>query len=152
MLIVGGLILAWATERGWPIRPRYAIFEANVLAIVLVLVTWAVFWRWNPAFTYLNVSRGWLGRAAIRDPGGHHGRRHRRQPHPMGHRDRPRPVRRRRRDRSHPGAVAVAAVPGSPTLTGLVLAAQVAELSRTQQALRTVELAEREARLEHARS
>jgi integral membrane sensor domain MASE1 len=37
VLIVGGLILAWATERGWPIRPRYAVFEANVLAMLLVL-------------------------------------------------------------------------------------------------------------------
>ena len=53
VLVVGGLILAWATERGWPIRRRYAVFEASVLVMLLVLVTWAAFWRLEPTFTYL---------------------------------------------------------------------------------------------------
>ena len=53
VLVVGGLILAWATERGWPIRSRYAVLEAGVLATLLVLVTWAAFWRLGPTFTYL---------------------------------------------------------------------------------------------------
>ena len=56
VLLVGGLILAWATERGGPIRSRYAVFEAAVVATLLVLVTWAVFWRWQPTFfTYLTL-------------------------------------------------------------------------------------------------
>ena len=148
VLIVGGLILAWATERGWPIRPRYAVFEANVLAMLLVLVTWAVFWRWDPVFTYLTLPLvGWASlRFGIRGA-------------------------------TTAGAIVAtlaqwatvtghglfAVVAGTDhnlalwllqlflavlVLTGLVLAAQVAELSRTQEALRTVELAEREARLE----
>ena len=148
VLIVGGLILAWATERGWPIRPRYAIFEANVLAMVLVLVTWAVFWRWNPAFTYLTLPV--VGWAALR-----FGTR--------GATTAAAIVASLTQWATVTGHGLFAAVAGTDhtlalwllqlylavlTLTGLVLAAQVAELSRTQQALRTVELAEREARLE----
>jgi signal transduction histidine kinase len=148
VLIVGGLILAWATERGWPFRPRYAAFEASVLAMLLVLVTWAAFWRWDPAFTYLTLPMaGW---ASLR----------------FG-----------TRGATTAGAIVAslaewatvtghglfAVVAGTDhslalwllqlylavlTLTGLVLAAQLAEIGRAHQALRVVELAEREARLQ----
>ena len=148
VLIVGGLILAWATEQDWPFRPRYAAFEATVLTMLLVLVTWLVFWRWDPVFTYLTLpmvgwaslrfgTRGATTAAAI--------------------------VASLAKWATVTGHGLFAAVAGTDhnlalwllqlflavlTLTGLVLAAQLAELGRAQEALRMVELGEREARLQ----
>ena len=147
-LIVGGLILAWATERGWPFRPRYAAFEATVLTMLLVLVTWLVFWRWDPVFTYLTLPL--VGWASLR-----FGTR--------GATTATAIVASLAKWATVTGHGLFAAVAGTDhnlalwllqlflavlTLTGLVLAAQLAELGRAQEALRMVELAEREARLQ----
>ncbi|HAM02784.1 MAG TPA: hypothetical protein DCQ30_11270 [Acidimicrobiaceae bacterium] len=53
VLLIGGLILAWATETRWPVQPRYAVFEAEAVALVLGLLTWFVFWQWTPSPIYL---------------------------------------------------------------------------------------------------
>ncbi len=53
VLVVGGLLVSWATEGRWPVRVRYAAVEAALLAAVLVVVTWLSFWRWSPAPVYL---------------------------------------------------------------------------------------------------
>lgn len=64
VLIVGSLILAWLTQEASPVRPRYALFEGSLLAVMTFLVTWLAFWRWSPELTYLAlVPLGW---AAIR--------------------------------------------------------------------------------------
>ena len=124
------------------------MFEANALAVGVGLLTWAVFWRWQPALTYLIIPP--LGWAALR----------------FGVRG------------AMAAGVIVAALAEWATVTGhglfvvvahadhnlalwllqlflavvilmgLVLAAQVAEQSRTEQALRSVEAAEREARIQ----
>ena len=53
VLVVGGLLLSWATELRWPVRLRYPVVEAAVLAAMLVVVTWLTFWRWLPSPVYL---------------------------------------------------------------------------------------------------
>lgn len=64
VLIVGSVILSWLTRDLSPVRPRYALFEGSLLAILTCLITWLVFWRWSPALAYLAlVPLGW---AAIR--------------------------------------------------------------------------------------
>ena len=64
VLIVGSVILAWLTGDSQAIRPRFAVFESSLLAVMTCLVTWLVFWRWSPALAYLAlVPLGW---AAIR--------------------------------------------------------------------------------------
>jgi signal transduction histidine kinase len=64
VLIIGGLILAWATETSWPVRPRYPVFEANCLLLILTLGTWLIFWQWTPSPVYLVIpAMGW---AALR--------------------------------------------------------------------------------------
>jgi signal transduction histidine kinase len=64
VLIVGSLILAWLTREASPVRPRHAVFEGSLLAVMTCLVTWLAFWRWPPELAYLAlVPLGW---AAIR--------------------------------------------------------------------------------------
>jgi len=64
VLIVGSLILAWLTREASPVRPRHALFEGSLLAVMTCLVTWLAFWRWPPELAYLAlVPLGW---AAIR--------------------------------------------------------------------------------------
>ena len=53
VLVVGGLLLSWATELRWPVRLRYPAVEAAVLAAMLVVVSWLTFWRWLPSPVYL---------------------------------------------------------------------------------------------------
>jgi signal transduction histidine kinase/integral membrane sensor domain MASE1 len=55
LLVVGGLLLSWATEVRWPVRLRHPAVEAGLLAVVLVVVTWLSFWRWLPAPVYLTI-------------------------------------------------------------------------------------------------
>ena len=64
VLVVGGLLLSWATERRWPVRLRYPAVEAAVLAALLVVVTWLTFWGWPPSPVYLTIPL--LGWAALR--------------------------------------------------------------------------------------
>lgn len=151
VLIVGSVILAWLTHDVRPVRPRYALFEGGLLAVLTCLVTWLVFWRWHPALAYLAlVPLGW---AAIR----------------FG-----------TRGAAAAGAViAVLAEWATGTghglfavlsrdhdqglwylqlflavalLGGLMMAAAVAEVSRAEAALRASEIAERDARLEAQRA
>lgn len=64
VLIVGSLILAWLTRDSSPVRPRFALFEGSLLAVMTCLITWLVFWRLHPALAYLAlVPLGW---AALR--------------------------------------------------------------------------------------
>ncbi len=146
VLVVGGAIIAWVTERRWPLGPRYAYLEAAGLAIGLAVLTWVVFWRWQPALIFLTIPvAGWVAlRFGARGATG--------------------------------AGVIVATVALWATSTGhgifaevahptlapwllqvfvavvvlmsLVLAAQVAELSQVEEKLRSTTLAEREARLE----
>ena len=147
VLIVGSAILAWLTRDESAVRPRYALFEGSMVAVLTCLVTWLVFWRWSPALAYLAlVPLGW---AAIR----------------FG-----------TRGAAAAGAViAVVAEWATDTghglfavisrnhdqalwflqlflavaiLGGLMMAAAVAEVSRAESALRASERAERDARLE----
>ncbi len=53
VLVVGGLLLSWATEQRWPVRLRYPAVEAAVLAAMLAVVSWLTFWRWLPSPVYL---------------------------------------------------------------------------------------------------
>lgn len=147
VLIVGSVILAWLTRDESAIRPRYAVFEGSMLAVMTCLVTWLVFWRWSPALAYLAlVPLGW---AAIR----------------FGTRG----------AAAAGAAIAVVAEWATDTghglfavisrnhdqalwflqlflavaiLGGLMMAAAVAEVSRAESALRASERAERDARLE----
>ena len=64
VLIVGGLLLAWLTETGWPVRPRHRGLEAGVLAASAAVLTWLAFWEWHPGLTYLCLLP--LGWAAFR--------------------------------------------------------------------------------------
>ena len=64
VLIVGSVILAWLIRDWRAIRPRFAVFESSLLAVMTCLVTWLVFWRWSPALAYLALIP--LGWAAIR--------------------------------------------------------------------------------------
>ena len=146
VLIAGSLILAWFTRGPAALRPRYALFEGGVCAVMTCLVTWLVFWRWSPALAYLAlVPLGW---AAIR----------------FGTRG----------ATAAGAAIAVLAEWATGTghglfavishshdqalwflqlflavaiLGGLMLAAAVAEVSRAEAALRASENAERDARL-----
>ena len=146
VLIIGSLILAWLTRDVRPVRPRYAVFESSLLAVMTCLVTWLVFWRWSPALAYLAlVPLGW---AAIR----------------FGTRG----------ATAAGAAIAVLAEWATGTghglfaviarshdqglwylqlflavalLGGLMMAAAVAEVSRAEAALRASETAERDARL-----
>lgn len=146
VLVVGGLIIAWATEPRWPIRPRYGYLEAGVIAVGLAALTWAVFWIWQPALVFLTIPV--LGWAALR----------------FGTRG------------ATAAAIIIAAMAewatstghglfaavadqtlatwllqvfvGVVALMGLVLASQVAELTRAEEALRSTALSEHEARLE----
>ena len=64
VLIVGGLVVAWLTESGWPIRPRHRVVEGCGLAACAGALTWLAFWAWRPGLTYLClVPLGW---AAVR--------------------------------------------------------------------------------------
>jgi signal transduction histidine kinase len=148
VLVIGGVIIAWVNERDWPVRPRHAVIEIVIGCAGLALVTWAVFWHWQPALAFLTLPFvGWaslrfgargattaglivLGMAQLATATNH-------------------------------GLFAVIAgsnhglalwllqaFVGVIIVMGLVLAAQVAELSRTEHALRTLEVAESEARLE----
>ena len=147
VLIVGGLLLAWLTETGSPIQPRYRRLEAGALVVSAGLLAWLAFWNWRPGLTYLCLLP--LGWAAIR----------------FGARG----------ATAVATLIAVAGEWGTITdhglfatlashdniralwllqlflgiavLGGLVLANQVAELSRAEAALRDSERAEREARL-----
>ena len=146
VLIVGGLVVAWLTESGWPIRPRHLAVEGCALAVSAGALTWLAFWEWHPGLTYLClVPLGW---AAIR----------------FGARGATMVA----------ALMAVAGEWGTVTdhglfaaishdhtqalwlvqlflavavLAGLVLASQVAELARAEAALRASERAEQEARL-----
>lgn len=64
VLLIGGLILAWATEAKWPVQLRYAVFEAEAVALILGILTWFVFWRWAPSPIYLIIPV--VGWAALR--------------------------------------------------------------------------------------
>jgi len=64
VLIVGSLILVWFPWEASPVRPRHALFEGSLLAVMTCLVTWLAFWLWPPELAYLAlVPLGW---AAIR--------------------------------------------------------------------------------------
>jgi len=64
VLVVGGLVVAWLTEAGWPIRPRHRVAEACALTACAGALTWLAFWAWRPGLTYLClVPLGW---AAVR--------------------------------------------------------------------------------------
>ena len=64
VLVVGGLVVAWLTETGWPIRPRHRVVEGCGLAVSAGALTWLAFWAWRPGLTYLClVPLGW---AAVR--------------------------------------------------------------------------------------
>lgn len=146
VLIVGGLLLAWFTETAWPIRPRHRAVEACGLTVSAGITAWLAFWEWHLGLTYLCLLP--LGWAAVR----------------FG-------------SRGATAVATLLAVVGEwGTLTdhglfaaisrnylqalwlvqlflavavlgGLVLASQVAELSRAEAALRDSERAEQEARL-----
>lgn len=146
VLIVGSVIVAWLTRDSSPVRPRYALLEGSLLAVVTCLITWLVFWRWHPALAYLAlVPLGW---AALRFS--------------------------TRGATAVGAAIAVGAEWATATghglfatlsrhhdqalwflqlylavaiLGGLVIAAAVAEASRAEAALRASESAERDARL-----
>jgi signal transduction histidine kinase len=146
VLIVGGIVVAWLTETGWPVRPRYRVAEGCGLAVCAGALTWLAFWAWRPGLTYLClVPLGW---AAVR----------------FGARG----------ATTVAALMAVAGEWGTVTdhglfaaishdhsqalwlvqlflavavLGGLVLASQVAELARAEAALRASERAEQQARL-----
>jgi len=64
VLVVGGLVVAWLTETGWPVRPRHRVAESCGLAVCAGALTWLAFWAWRPGLTYLClVPLGW---AAVR--------------------------------------------------------------------------------------
>ena len=147
MLIVGGLLLAWLADAGSPAKPRHRDAEAVALGVSAALIGWLAFWAWRPGLTYLCLLP--LGWAALR----------------FGARG----------ATSVAGVLAVtgewatltdhgmfAAATGHDDvravwvlqlflavaiLAGLLLASQVAELSRAEASLRDSERAEREARL-----
>jgi signal transduction histidine kinase len=147
VLIVGGTIIAWLTDTSWPVRPRHPGMEIAVGMVGLGLVTWAVFWRWQPALAFLTLPI--VGWASFRFGA---------------------------RGATTAGLVVVTmaqwatatshglfaivaganhslalwllqAFLGIVIVMGLLLATQVAELGHTQDALHSAELAEREARL-----
>jgi signal transduction histidine kinase len=64
VLIVGGLLVAWLADTGSPVRPRYRRVEAVALGVSAVLVAWLAFWDWQPGLTYLCLLP--LGWAAMR--------------------------------------------------------------------------------------
>jgi signal transduction histidine kinase len=146
VLVVGGAIIAWATEKRWPFGPRYAYLEAAGLATSVVVLTWSVFWWWQPALVFLTIPLvGWAAlRFGVRGATGAglliaaialwatstgHGL-FAAVAHP----------------KIAPWLLQVFV--GVVVLMGLVLAAQVSELSQVEEELRTTTLAEREARLE----
>lgn len=146
VLIVGGLVVAWLTETGWPVRPRHLAVECCGLAACAAALTWLAFWAWQPGLTYLClVPLGW---AAVRfGPRGattvatlmavagewgtvtDHGLF-------------------AAISRNHTQALwLVQLFLAVAVLGGLMLADQVAELARAQAAVRASERAEQEARL-----
>ena len=60
VLIVGGLLVAWLTISAWPVRPSHKVPEACALAISGGALSWLAFWEWHPGLTYLClVPLGW---------------------------------------------------------------------------------------------
>jgi integral membrane sensor domain MASE1 len=62
VLIVGGLLLAWLTEKYWPVRRPYVGMEALALAAALIGVGWLAFWTSAPIYLVIPL----LGWAALR--------------------------------------------------------------------------------------
>ena len=147
VLIVGGLLVAWLADSGSPIRPRYRTVEAVALGASAALLAWLAFWDWQPGVTYLCLlplgwaalrfgTRGATTVAALLAVSGEWGTV---TDHGMfaavaGHDD----VR---------AVWLLQLFLAIAVLAGLVLASQVAELSRAEASLRDSERAEREARL-----
>jgi len=147
VLIVGGLLLAWQADAGSSARPRHRAAEAAALGVSAALLGWLAFWEWRPGLTYLCLlplgwaalrfgARGATTVAGVLAVAGEWGTI---TDHGMfaavtGHDD----------DRAIWVLQLFLAV---AVLAGLVLASQVAELSRAEASLRDSERAEREARL-----
>ena len=146
VLIVGGMVVAWLTESGWPVRPRYRVAEGCGLAVCAGALTWLAFWAWRPGLTYLCLvplgwaavrfgARGATTVAALMAVAGEWGIV---TDHGLF------------AAISHDHSQALWLVQlflAVAVLGGLVLASQVAELARAEAALRASERAEREARL-----
>lgn len=146
VLIVGGLVVAWLTEAGWPIRPRHRVMEGCGLAVAAGTLTWLAFWAWQPGMTYLCLvplgwaavrfgTRGATAVAALIAAAGEWGTV---TDHGLF------------AAISHDRTQALWLVQlflAVAVLGGLVLADQVAELARTEAALRDSERAQQEARL-----
>jgi signal transduction histidine kinase len=147
MLIVGGLLLAWLADAGSPARPRHRTVEAVALGVSAALLGWLAFWAWRPGLTYLCLLP--LGWAALRF--GARGATtvagvlavagewatltdHGMFAAAVGHDD-------------VQAAWVLQLFLAVAVLAGLLLASQVAELSRAEASLRDSERAEREARL-----
>jgi signal transduction histidine kinase len=62
VLIAGSLLLAWLVREPRALRSRFAVAEGSALAIIVIVTTWLVFWRWPLPYLAL-VPLGW---AAIR--------------------------------------------------------------------------------------
>ena len=147
VLIVGGLVVAWLADTGSPVRPRYRRVEAVALGLTAALLAWLAFWDWQPGLTYLCLlplgwaamrygARGATAVAALIAVTGEWGTF---TDHGMF-----------AAITSHDDARAVWLLQlflAVASLAGLMLACQVAELSRAEASLRDSERAEREARL-----
>ena len=147
VLIVGGLLVAWLADTGSPVRPRYRAVEAVALGVCAALVAWLAFWDWQPGLTYLCLlplgwaamrfgARGATTVAALLALAGEWGTV---TDHGMF-----------ATVTSHDDVRAVWLLQlflAIAVLAGLMLASQVAELSRAEASLRDSERAEAEARL-----
>jgi signal transduction histidine kinase len=147
VLIVGGLLVAWLADSSSPIRPRYRRLEAVALGVSAALLAWLAFWDWQPGLTYLCLlplgwaalrfgARGATTVAAVLAVAGEWGTV---TDHGMF-----------ATVTSHDDIRAVWLLQlflAIAVLAGLMLASQVAELSRAEASLRDSERAEAEARL-----